>query len=138
MKTLTLKKILEIDLSIQIALIILSIMLISFLGNPGWAFFTFYFFLGAIQLISYFLHLKRRLKQKSLIRTYTRFLWFVAIFGIISFSSLIIPSLEGGLLMIFFVIMIITGIIMVILYMNMTINDIANLKRKIQWSKEKL
>jgi predicted membrane channel-forming protein YqfA (hemolysin III family) len=138
MKTLTHKKILEVDLSIQIALVVLSIMLLTFTGKPEWAFLLFYFGLGTFQLISFLLHFKRRREHKKLTRTYQRLLLFVLIFSILSFASLLVPYFQGGFFMIFMFIMFFLGIFMAILYINLTVNDITKLKRKILWDAKEL
>lgn len=138
MKTSTQKKILEVDLSIQIALVVLSIMLLTFTGKPEWAFLLFYFGLGTFQLISFLLHFKRRRVHKKLIRTYQGLLLFVLIFAILSFSSLLVPYFQGGFFMIFMFVMFFLGIFMAILYINLTVNDITKLKRKILWNEKEL
>lgn len=139
MKTSTHKKILEVDLSIQIALVVLSIMLLTFTGKPEWAFLLFYFGLGTFQLISFLLHFKRRNRtQKTLKYTYQNFLLFVLIFAIISFASLLVPYFQGGFFMIFLVVMLILGVIMALMYIDLTTKDIYKLKRKILWDKKEL
>ena len=138
MKTSTVKKILEIDLSIQIALVFLSIMILSFTARAEWAFVLFYFGLGAFQLISFFLHFKRRRENKKLIRTYQRLLLFVLIFTVVSFTSLLMPYFQGGFFMLFLVVMLFIGIIMALIYINLTTKDISKLKRKILWNEKEL
>jgi|688.fasta_scaffold310480_2 predicted membrane channel-forming protein YqfA (hemolysin III family) len=138
MKTSTVKKILEIDLSIQIALVVLSIMILSFTARAEWAFVLFYFGLGAFQLISFFLHFKRRRENKKLIRTYQRLLLFVLIFTVVSFTSLLMPYFQGGFFMLFLVVMLFIGIIMALIYINLTTKDISKLKRKILWNEKEL
>ena len=138
MKTSTVKKILEIDLSIQIALVVLSVMILSFTARAEWAFVLFYFGLGAFQLISFFLHFKRRRENKKLIRTYQRLLLFVLIFTVVSFTSLLMPYFQGGFFMLFLVVMLFIGIIMALIYINLTTKDISNLKRKILWNEKEL
>jgi predicted membrane channel-forming protein YqfA (hemolysin III family) len=138
MKTSTVKKILEVDLSIQIALVVLSIMILSFTARAEWAFVLFYFGLGAFQLISFFLHFKRRRENKKLIRTYQRLLLFVLIFTVVSFTSLLMPYFQGGFFMLFLVVMLFIGIIMALIYINLTTKDISNLKRKILWNEKEL
>jgi predicted membrane channel-forming protein YqfA (hemolysin III family) len=138
MKTSTVKKILEIDLSIQIALVVLSIMILSFTARAEWAFVLFYFGLGALQLISFFLHFKRRRENKKLIRTYQRLLLFVLIFTVVSFTSLLMPYFQGGFFMLFLVVMLFIGIIMALIYINLTTKDISKLKRKILWNEKEL
>jgi len=138
MKTSTVKKILEIDLSIQIALVVLSVMILSFTARAEWAFVLFYFGLGAFQLISFFLHFKRRRENKKLIRTYQRLLLFVLIFTVVSFTSLLMPYFQGGFFMLFLVVMLFIGIIMALIYINLTTKDISKLKRKILWNEKEL
>jgi predicted membrane channel-forming protein YqfA (hemolysin III family) len=138
MKTSTVKKILEVDLSIQIALVVLSIMILSFTARAEWAFVLFYFGLGAFQLISFFLHFKRRRENKKLIRTYQRLLLFVLIFTVVSFTSLLMPYFQGGFFMLFLVVMLFIGIIMALIYINLTTKDISKLKRKILWNEKEL
>ena len=138
MKTSTVKKILEVDLSIQIALVVLSVMILSFTARAEWAFVLFYFGLGAFQLISFFLHFKRRRENKKLIRTYQRLLLFVLIFTVVSFTSFLMPYFQGGFFMLFLVVMLFIGIIMALIYINLTTKDISNLKRKILWNEKEL
>jgi predicted membrane channel-forming protein YqfA (hemolysin III family) len=138
METSTVRKILEVDLSIQIALVVLSIMILSFTARAEWAFVLFYFGLGAFQLISFLLHFKRRREHKKLNRTYQRLLLFVLIFSILSFISLLAPYFQGGFFMLFLVVMLFLGIILALIYINLTTKDISKLKRKILWNEKEL
>ncbi|MDP4684226.1 MAG: hypothetical protein NWS40_06020 [Crocinitomicaceae bacterium] len=138
MKTSTIKKILEVDLSIQIGMVVLSIMLLTFTGKPEWAFLLFYFGLGAFQLISFLFHFKRRKENKKLIRTYQRLLLFILIFTVVSFTSLLADFFQGGFFMLFLLVMLFMGIIMALIYINLTTKDISKLKRKILWNEKEL
>ncbi|MCF8416043.1 MAG: hypothetical protein K9G40_07350 [Crocinitomicaceae bacterium] len=138
MKTSTIKKILEVDLSIQIGMVVLSIMLLTFTGKPEWAFLLFYFGLGTFQLISFLFHFKRRKEHKKMISTYQRLLLFVLIFTVVSFTSLLAPFFQGGFFMLFLLVMLFMGIIMALIYINLTTKDISKLKRKILWNEKEL
>jgi len=138
MKTLTLKKLLEIDLSIQIALIVFSIMLISFAGAVVWAFFVFYFGMGTWQLISFVLNYSRRKQKKSLIKIYKNALIFFFFFGIATTLPFLLPKVGGLFFLIYLFIMLFAGIFMAILYIDITVKDISNLKRHLLWNQKEL
>lgn len=82
MKSKTTKKIVLIDLFIQLLIIGTSIWLAAF-SQQGYYFFVgFYFILGGWQLLSFFIHLKRRLKNLDGFRFYSKSIAFTFIAGL--------------------------------------------------------
>ncbi len=116
MKTKNLRTLLKVEIFIQATILALSI---SFLFLPmycGASFLLFFFGLGGVQLLSYLLHLNRRLKNNSNPTGYTISLVSLAILGLLTI-------LLRELLFLYLAIMFFAGIIMAIGYLIITINE---------------
>lgn len=116
-KKTRIRRLLQADLSIQISIIVLTLLQLI-IPNTGWSsFVTFYFGLGGFQLLSYIFHFSRRIKKGELSETYTYTLIGIIVFGALSLLS-------NQALIVFMIIMLFTGIFMALYYLNHTYNNL--------------
>ena len=111
------KRILQVDLSIQVILIALTLILMIFPYTEWSSFMTFYFGLGGFQLLSYIFHFYRRVKKNELSQTYSYTLAAIVIFGSISLLS-------GPVAFTFLFLMLFLGILMALCYLYHTYNNL--------------
>lgn len=123
MKTRKTAEFLKIDLYIQLAIIIASLLLLMVPGLQSYAFITFYFGLGAFQIISYFIHLERRVKSRKVPAVYTTVLIVITIAGLLS-------TLSSQLLFMYLFIMLLLGIIMGFSYLIITLTELKQIKNE--------
>ncbi len=116
MVTKNLITLLMVEIVLQTTILALSISLLFIPMYCGISFPLFFFGLGGIQLVSYLLHINRRLKNDSNPTGYTISLVSLAILGLLTI-------LLRELLFLYLAIMFFAGIIMAIGYLIITINE---------------
>ena len=117
------QQLLQIDLYVQITIIAFSLLILLLPNIRDYAFITFYFGLGAFQIISYLFHLKRRINSKSVPEAYTAILIGIIVIGLLTLFSL-------EFLIMYLFLMLLLGIIMAFTYIIITISDLKSLKNE--------
>lgn len=130
MKLINTKRVLKFDVGMQISLIVATVLFAFLTPKPEWAFMTFYFGLGAFQLISFFTHLKRRLKKRKLIRTYALGILWALILGVVSCSFFFITDVVD-LLFGYLVLMLVAGPVLALMYLILSFKDLGDIQAKI-------
>ena len=95
MKQLKTKKLLQIDISIQVSILILTFFAIV-TSEQGYAFMLFYFVLGGYQMLSFALHYLIRKKRNGNTAVYTKLIFTVVIGFVICILLQFIPHIYGG------------------------------------------
>ncbi len=134
MKLINTKRSLQFDISMQLLIVFSVIASIILKINEDWSFMLFYFGLGSWQLISFFAHLKRRLSNVKFIKAYARGILGALILGLIALS--IFYLFEDGIIILFgyLVLMLIAGVVLAIMYITLTLEDLGNVSTKIKES----
>lgn len=116
-KRKTTKRLLQLDLYIQISLIVLTIIQIFFPYTQWNSFIIFYFGLGGVQLLSYILHFPRRIKRGEISKTYSYILVGIIVFGLLGLF------IKGSLFILLFT-MLFLGVFMALYYLVHTYNNL--------------
>lgn len=132
MKIINTKRCLQFDISMQISFITLTAIIGFLTSRLEWSFMTFYFGLGAFQLISFFVHLKRRLKNVKLIRTYAIGILGSLIFGLVAIGITFVAEDGVFFLFIYLYFMLIAGPTLAVIYLVLSIEDLGNVQTKIK------
>lgn len=122
------KKIVRIDYCMQILIIVTALIFLVIDGYQYVSFLMFYFGLGAWQLLSFFVHLKRRIKNQRLIRLYAKSILWTLIIGVMCVSVLFVHEAGYIFLIMYLYFMLIVGIVLAFVYLNLTRKDISLLK----------
>lgn len=122
------KKIIRIDYFMQILIIVTALIFLVIDGYEYVSFLIFYFGLGGWQLLSFFVHLKRRIKNQRLIRLYAKSILWTLIIGVMCVSVLFVHEVGYIFLIMYLYFMFIMGIVLAFVYLNLTRKDINILK----------
>lgn len=132
MKINNTKRCLQFDISMQVSLIVTTVLFAFLTSKPEWAFMTFYFGLGAWQLLSFFFHLKRRVKQPKLINDYAKGILGALIIGLITGGFALISEAGIGLFIFYLILMLGAGFVLAIMYIILTVEDLDKINAKIK------
>ena len=122
---------LKLDFNIQILIAFLSLVC-AFIYAEYFLFIGIYFILGAWQLLSFLVHLKRRIYNLGVIRNYAKIILGLFVLGLLCviFNFLNWRFLSVYIFFYLFV-MLLSGPVLAIWYMVLTYNDLQSTKDRI-------
>lgn len=130
MKQLKTKKLLQIDISIQVSILILTFFAIV-ATELGYAFMLFYFVLGGYQLLSFALHYLIRKKRNGNTAVYTKLIFTVVIGFVICILLQFIPQLEFIPIFLYLVILLFLGPFLALYYLIISVIDLQEIKKQL-------
>ena len=130
MKQLKTKKLLQIDISIQVSILILTFFAIV-TSEQGYAFMLFYFVLGGYQLLSFTLHYLIRKKRNGNTVVYAKLILTAVIGLVISILLQSIPQLEFMPLFLYLVILLFLGPFLALYYLIISVIDLQEIKKQL-------
>ena len=130
MKQLKTKKLLQIDISIQVVILILTFFAIV-ATELGYAFMLFYFVLGGYQLLSFALHYLIRKKRNGNTAVYTKLIFTVVIGFVICILLQFIPQLEFMPIFLYLVILLFLGPFLALYYLIISVIDLQEIKKQL-------
>ena len=130
MKQLKTKKLLQIDISIQVSILILTFFAIV-ASELGYAFMLFYFVLGGYQLLSFALHYLIRKKRNGNTAVYTKLIFTVVIGFVICILLQFIPQLEFIPIFLYLVILLFLGPFLALYYLIISVIDLQEIKKQL-------
>ncbi len=130
MKQLKTKKLLQIDISIQVSILILTFFAIV-TTELGYAFILFYFVLGGYQLLSFTLHYLLRKKRKGKTAVYANIILTALIGLVICVLLQSIPQLEFMPIFFYLVMLLFLGPFLAIYYLIISVLDIQEIKKQL-------
>lgn len=130
MKQLKTKKLLQIDISIQVSILILTFFAIV-ASELGYAFMLFYFVLGGYQLLSFALHYLIRKKRNGNTAVYTKLIFTVVIGFVICILLQFIPQLEFMPIFLYLVILLFLGPFLALYYLIISVIDLQEIKKQL-------
>lgn len=130
MKQLKTKKLLQIDISIQVVILILTFFAIV-ASELGYAFMLFYFVLGGYQLLSFALHYLIRKKRNGNTAVYTKLIFTVVIGFVICILLQFIPQLEFMPIFLYLVILLFLGPFLALYYLIISVIDLQEIKKQL-------
>lgn len=130
MKQLKTKKLLQIDISIQVSILILTFFAIV-ATELGYAFMLFYFVLGGYQLLSFALHYLIRKKRNGNTAVYTKLIFTVVIGFVICILLQFIPQLEFMPIFLYLVILLFLGPFLALYYLIISVIDLQEIKKQL-------
>ena len=130
MKQLKTKKLLQIDISIQVSILILTFFAIV-ASELGYAFMLFYFVLGGYQLLSFALHYLIRKKRNGNTAVYTKLIFTVVIGFVICILLQFIPQLEFMPIFLYLVILLFLGPFLALYYLIISVIDLQENKKQL-------
>jgi len=134
MKTINIKRFLQFDIGMQVSIIAFTAIIGFLTSRLEWSFMTFYFGLGAWQLLSFFFHLKRRIKQPKLINDYAKGILGALIIGLITGGFAMISEAGFGLFLFYLILMLGAGFLLAVMYIILTVEDLDKINAKIKES----
>jgi hypothetical protein len=130
MKQLKTKKLLQIDISIQVSILILTFFAIV-TSEQGYAFMLFYFVLGGYQLLSFTLHYLIRKKRNGNTVVYAKLILTAVIGLVICILLQSIPQLEFMPLFLYLVILLFLGPFLALYYLIISVIDLQEIKKQL-------
>jgi len=130
MKQLKTKKLLQIDISIQVSILILTFFAIV-ATELGYAFMLFYFVLGGYQMLSFALHYLIRKKRNGNTAVYTKLIFTVVIGFVICILLQFIPQLEFMPIFLYLVILLFLGPFLALYYLIISVIDLQEIKKQL-------
>ena len=130
MKQLKTKKLLQIDISIQVSILILTFFAIV-ATELGYAFMLFYFVLGGYQLLSFALHYLIRKKRNGNTAVYAKLIFTVVIGLVICILLQSIPQFEFMPLFLYLVILLFLGPFLALYYLIISVIDLQEIKKQL-------
>lgn len=130
MKQLKTKKLLQIDISIQVSILIFTFFAIL-ASELGYAFMLFYFVLGGYQLLSFALHYLIRKKRNGNTAVYTKLIFTVVIGFVICILLQFIPQLEFMPIFLYLVILLFLGPFLALYYLIISVIDLQEIKKQL-------
>ena len=130
MKQLKTKKLLQIDISIQVSILILTFFAIV-ATELGYAFMLFYFVLGGYQLLSFALHYLIRKKRNGNTAVYAKLIFTVVIGFVICILLQFIPQLEFMPIFLYLVILLFLGPFLALYYLIISVIDLQEIKKQL-------
>ena len=130
MKQLKTKKLLQIDISVQISILILTFFAIL-ATELGYAFMLFYFVLGGYQMLSFALHYLIRKKRNGNTAVYTKLIFTVVIGFVICILLQFIPQLEFMPIFLYLVILLFLGPFLALYYLIISVIDLQEIKKQL-------
>ena len=130
MKQLKTKKLLQIDISIQVSILILTFFAIV-TSEQGYAFMLFYFVLGGYQLLSFTLHYLIRKKRNGNTVVYAKLILTAVIGLVICILLQSIPQLEFMPLFLYLVILLFLGPFLALFYLIISVIDLQEIKKQL-------
>lgn len=130
MKQLKTKKLLQIDISIQVVILILTFFAIV-ATELGYAFMLFYFVLGGYQLLSFALHYLIRKKRNGNTAVYAKLIFTVVIGFVICILLQFIPQLEFMPIFLYLVILLFLGPFLALYYLIISVIDLQEIKKQL-------
>lgn len=130
MKQLKTKKLLQIDISIQVSILIFTFFAIL-ASELGYAFMLFYFVLGGYQLLSFALHYLIRKKRNGNTAVYTKLIFTVVIGFVICILLQFIPQLEFIPIFLYLVILLFLGPFLALYYLIISVIDLQEIKKQL-------
>lgn len=130
MKQLKTKKLLQIDISIQVSILILTFFAIV-ANELGYAFMLFYFVLGGYQLLSFVLHYLIRKKRNGNTAVYAKLIFTVVIGFVICILLQFIPQLEFMPIFLYLVILLFLGPFLALYYLIISVIDLQEIKKQL-------
>lgn len=130
MKQLKTKKLLQIDISIQVSILIFTFFAIL-ATELGYAFMLFYFVLGGYQLLSFALHYLIRKKRNGNTAVYTKLIFTVVIGFVICILLQFIPQLEFMPIFLYLVILLFLGPFLALYYLIISVIDLQEIKKQL-------
>ena len=130
MKQLKTKKLLQIDISIQVSILILTFFAIV-ATERGYAFMLFYFVLGGYQLLSFTLHYLIRKKRNGNTVVYAKLILTAVIGLVICILLQSIPQLEFMPLFLYLVILLFLGPFLALYYLIISVIDLQEIKKQL-------
>jgi hypothetical protein len=130
MKQLKTKKILQIDISIQVSILILTFFAIV-ATELGYAFMLFYFLLGGYQLLSFMLHYLIRKKRNGNTAVYAKLILTALIGLVICILLQSIPQFEFMPLFLYLIILLFLGPFLALYYLIISVIDLQEIKKQL-------
>ena len=130
MKQLKTKKLLQIDISIQVSILIFTFFAIV-ATELGYAFMLFYFVLGGYQMLSFALHYLIRKKRNGNTAVYTKLIFTVVIGFVICILLQFIPQLEFMPIFLYLVILLFLGPFLALYYLIISVIDLQEIKKQL-------
>jgi hypothetical protein len=130
MKQLKTKKLLQIDISIQVSILILTFFAIV-TSEQGYTFMLFYFVLGGYQLLSFTLHYLIRKKRNGNTVVYAKLILTAVIGLVICILLQSIPQLEFMPLFLYLVILLFLGPFLALFYLIISVIDLQEIKKQL-------
>ena len=130
MKQLKTKKLLQIDISIQVSILILTFFAIV-ATELGFAFMLFYFLLGGYQLLSFMLHYLFRKKRNGKTAVYAKLILIALIGLVICILLQSIPQLEFIPIFLYLVILLFLGPFLALYYLIISVIDLQEIKKQL-------
>jgi hypothetical protein len=130
MKQLKTKKILQIDISIQVSILILTFFTIL-TTELGYAFMLFYFVLGGYQLLSFMLHYLLRKKRNGNTAVYAKLILTALIGLVICILLQSIPQFEFMPLFLYLIILLFLGPFLALYYLIISVIDLQEIKKQL-------
>lgn len=130
MKQLKTKKLLQIDISVQVSILIFTFFAIV-ANELGYAFMLFYFVLGGYQLLSFALHYLIRKKRNGNTAVYAKLIFTVVIGFVICILLQFIPQLEFMPIFLYLVILLFLGPFLALYYLIISVIDLQEIKKQL-------
>jgi hypothetical protein len=130
MKQLKTKKILQIDISIQVSILILTFFAIL-ITELGYAFMLFYFVLGGYQLLSFMLHYLIRKKRNGNTAVYAKLILTALIGLVICILLQSIPQFEFMPLFLYLIILLFLDPFLALYYLIISVIDLQEIKKQL-------
>lgn len=130
MKQLKTKKLLQIDISVQVSILIFTFFAIV-ANELGYAFMLFYFVLGGYQLLSFALHYLIRKKRNENTAVYAKLIFTVVIGFVICILLQFIPQLEFMPIFLYLVILLFLGPFLALYYLIISVIDLQEIKKQL-------
>lgn len=130
MKQLKTKKLLQIDISVQVSILIFTFFAIV-ANELGYAFMLFYFVLGGYQLLSFALHYLIRKKRNGNTAVYAKLIFTLVIGFVICILLQFIPQLEFMPIFLYLVILLFLGPFLALYYLIISVIDLQEIKKQL-------
>ena len=130
MKQLKTKKLLQIDISIQVSILILTFFAIV-TSEQGFAFMLFYFVLGGYQLLSFTLHYLLRKNRNGKTAVYANLILTAFIGLVICILLQFMLQLEFMPIFLYLVILLFLGPCLALYYLIISVIDLQEIKKQL-------
>jgi hypothetical protein len=130
MKQLKTKKLLQIDISIQVSILILTFFAIV-TSEQGFAFMLFYFVLGGYQLLSFTLHYLLRKNRNGKTAVYANLILTAFIGLVICILLQFMLQLEFMPIFLYLIILLFLGPCLALYYLIISVIDLQEIKKQL-------